>query len=56
MWNVARAMVDEKTSRAWTSPHCTFRRRALGLQRYPEHVVVGLFVNLDLRHRIRSMR
>jgi AraC-like DNA-binding protein len=47
VWNVARAMVDEKTSRAWASPHCDVRRRALGLEGYPEHVVVGLFVSLD---------
>jgi AraC-like DNA-binding protein len=46
MWNVARAMVDEKTSRAWTSPHCAVRLRALGIDSYPEHVVVGLFVNM----------
>jgi AraC-like DNA-binding protein len=47
MWEVAHAMVDQRTSRAWASPVRAPRLRAFGVERYPEQVVVGLFVDRE---------
>ncbi|HEV8244436.1 MAG TPA: AraC family transcriptional regulator, partial [Polyangiaceae bacterium] len=45
MWEAARAMLDERTSRAWATTRARARRlQALGVARFPEHVAVGLFV------------
>jgi len=45
MWTAARMMVDERSSRIWASPHRHPRRHRLGLTRFPERAVVGLFVS-----------
>ncbi|HEV8245979.1 MAG TPA: hypothetical protein VGP93_09435, partial [Polyangiaceae bacterium] len=45
MWRVAHSLVDERTSRAWASPNRRARLWQLGIKRYPEQVIVGLFVN-----------
>jgi AraC-like DNA-binding protein len=45
MWDVARAMVDERTSRSWASPLRGGRLAAVGLSRFPEQLIVGLFVD-----------
>lgn len=50
MWSAARLMVDERSSRMWTNPHRRPRRQALGISRFPEQAVVGLFVSRE-RHR-----
>jgi len=42
VWEAARAMVDERTSRVWSDPVRGPQRRGLGLTGSPEHVVVGL--------------
>jgi len=41
-FEVAAEMVDERTSRAWTSPHWIEHLRFLGAQRLPSHAIVGL--------------
>jgi AraC-like DNA-binding protein len=46
VWDAAREMVDERTGRIWTRPHRRVQRQIIGLDRCPEHVVVGLFVGL----------
>ncbi|HEV8245860.1 MAG TPA: hypothetical protein VGP93_08825, partial [Polyangiaceae bacterium] len=47
MWSAARLMVDERSSRIWTNPHRRPRRQSLGLTRFPEQAVVGLFVSRE---------
>jgi AraC-like DNA-binding protein len=47
MWGAARMMVDERSSRIWASPHRLPRRQRLGLSRFPERAVVGLFVSRE---------
>ena len=41
-FEAAAEMVDEHTSRAWTSPHWEEHLRFLGAQRLPSHAIVGL--------------
>jgi AraC-like DNA-binding protein len=45
IWEAARSMVDGRTSRAWSDPARFEGRKRVGLTRFPEHVVVGLFVS-----------
>ena len=47
MWTAARMMVDARSNRIWASPHRQPRRQRLGLSRFPEQAVVGLFVSRD---------
>jgi AraC-like DNA-binding protein len=44
-WDMARDMVDERTSRVWSRPHRRDRRQTVGLLALPDQVVVGLFVS-----------
>jgi AraC-like DNA-binding protein len=44
-WDMARDMVDERTSRVWSRPHRLDRKQSVGLLALPDHVVVGLFVS-----------
>ncbi|HEV8247874.1 MAG TPA: helix-turn-helix domain-containing protein [Polyangiaceae bacterium] len=46
-WTVAQALIDERTSRSWTSPARAVRLWDVGLKRFPEQVLVGLFVNRE---------
>jgi AraC-like DNA-binding protein len=46
-WAIARAIVDERTSRSWASPARLSRLRVIGLSRCPEHVAVGLVVSRE---------
>jgi AraC-like DNA-binding protein len=41
MWDTARELVDERTSRHWGT-HSHSKMTALGIQQIPQHVVVGL--------------
>jgi AraC-like DNA-binding protein len=41
-FETAAEMVDERTSRAWTSPHWVDHLRFLGAERLPSHAIVGL--------------
>jgi AraC-like DNA-binding protein len=45
VWGIAAEMVDERTARGWSSYYQFALRNAIGLSRFPEDVVVGLFVN-----------
>jgi AraC-like DNA-binding protein len=47
MRRAAREIVDERTGRKWASAHSASRLRDMGVQRFPEHVVVGLMVGRD---------
>jgi AraC-like DNA-binding protein len=47
MWAAARSMVDERTSRSWSSPHRASDRKHVGLEMVPDQVVVGLLVGLQ---------
>ena len=47
MWDAARVMLDERTSRVWSTPQMVDQRASLGLHGVPEHVVVGLFVTKE---------
>jgi AraC-like DNA-binding protein len=47
VWEAARVMLDERTSRVWATPQRVDQRAALGLHGVPEHVVVGLFVTKE---------
>ena len=44
-WHVAEEMVDKRTSRVWSRPYRRDRRQMVGLLRFPDHVIVGLFVS-----------
>jgi AraC-like DNA-binding protein len=46
MWSAARSIVDERTTRSWSSPHRASDRKQIGLERAPDQVVVGLLVGL----------
>src|SRR5262249_35043175 len=46
MWASARTMVDERTSRSWSSPHRASDRKLIGLLSAPDQVVAGLLVSL----------
>jgi AraC-like DNA-binding protein len=48
VWEIGRALVDDRTSRSWASPMRASRLADVGLPRFPEQVVVGLFVD---RHK-----
>lgn len=41
-FEAAAEMVDERTSRAWTSPHWVEHLQFLGAERLPSHAIVGL--------------
>src|SRR5262249_111447 len=45
MWNVARSMLDERTSRSWASPHRSAWLASLGLPRVPDQALVGLVMS-----------
>jgi AraC-like DNA-binding protein len=45
MWEAARAMVDEATSRSWAALSRDAHKKELGLTRFPEHALVGAFVS-----------
>ncbi|HEV8248104.1 MAG TPA: helix-turn-helix domain-containing protein [Polyangiaceae bacterium] len=45
VWQVATEMVDERMVRGWSSYYNFALRNALGLRRFPEDVVVGLFLS-----------
>jgi len=45
VWHVAEEMIDKRTSRVWSRPYRRDRRQMVGLLRFPDHVIVGLFVN-----------
>jgi AraC-like DNA-binding protein len=45
VWQVVREVVDERTSRVWSRPYRHDRQQRVGLLRFPDHVVVGLFVS-----------
>ena len=44
-WDSVRGMIDERTSRGWTSATRVYELRQLGLSRMPEGVLVGLAVS-----------
>jgi AraC-like DNA-binding protein len=47
MWDAARSMVDDRTSRSWSS---SYRQPwALGLTRLPDQALVGLIVSRDAK-------
>jgi AraC-like DNA-binding protein len=48
VWQVVREVVDERTNRVWSRPYRHDRQQRVGLLRFPDHLVVGLFVS---RHR-----
>jgi AraC-like DNA-binding protein len=45
VWEVAKAMVDQRTSRAWADPSRLAQWRDAGMTAFPEHAVVGLFTS-----------
>jgi AraC-like DNA-binding protein len=46
-WEIARSVVDRRTSRAWASPHRSPHLAGVGLGGFPEHVLVGLMVGTE---------
>jgi AraC-like DNA-binding protein len=49
IWRTTRAMVDERTSRTWSSPARARELAELGLARFPDRVAVGLLADRDRR-------
>jgi AraC-like DNA-binding protein len=49
IWRTTRAMVDERTSRTWSSPARARELAELGLPRFPDQVAVGLLAGRDRR-------
>jgi AraC-like DNA-binding protein len=47
MWESARSMIDERTTRVWATPIRRGPLAELGMQRPPEHAVVGLVRGLS---------
>jgi AraC-like DNA-binding protein len=47
VWEMARTLVDESTSRTWLSQHSINQMHDLGFQRTPDHVGVGLVVSRE---------
>jgi AraC-like DNA-binding protein len=47
MWEAASSMVDERTTRVWTSDARGDALKSFGLHRRPSHVVVGLLLGRD---------
>src|SRR5258708_37256348 len=47
VWEVARPLVDESTSRIWSSQHSINQLHDLGIQKSPDHVSVGLLVSRE---------
>src|SRR5450432_463685 len=47
VWEAARTMVDESTSRVWLSQHSINQLHDLGFQRSPDHASVGLIVSRE---------
>jgi AraC-like DNA-binding protein len=47
VWEVARTLLDESTSRTWLSQHSINQMHDLGFQRPPDHVGVGLLVSRE---------
>jgi AraC-like DNA-binding protein len=45
IWSAARSIVDERTSHVWASPVRAEQWGELGLTRFPDSAVVGLFVS-----------
>jgi AraC-like DNA-binding protein len=45
MWDMARSMVDERTSRSWSSPQRSDWLASMGLSRFPDQALVGLAVS-----------
>jgi AraC-like DNA-binding protein len=56
MWDAARSMVDEQTTRYWLSPHNAVELAYLGLAGLPEHALVGLSIGRsDERDPVEQM-
>jgi AraC-like DNA-binding protein len=47
MWDAARAMVDERTTRLWVASCRDGHLWHLGVRQFPKHVLVGFFTNED---------
>jgi AraC-like DNA-binding protein len=47
MWEAARAMVDERTTRLWVASCRDGHLWHLGVRQFPKHVLVGFFTNED---------
>jgi AraC-like DNA-binding protein len=47
VWEVARTLVDESTSRVWSSQHSVNQLHDLGVEKSPDHVSVGLLVSRE---------
>jgi AraC-like DNA-binding protein len=47
VWEVARTLVDESTSRIWSSQHSINQLHDLGVEKSPDHVSVGLLVSRE---------
>ncbi|HEV8247961.1 MAG TPA: hypothetical protein VGP93_19435, partial [Polyangiaceae bacterium] len=47
MWEAARSMVDERTSRSWPSPQRLDQMHGTGLEQAPDQVLVALMVNAE---------
>jgi AraC-like DNA-binding protein len=47
MWDAARAMVDERTSRTWASQNRAFQLMQLNVRGFPEQLLVGLLVSRE---------
>ncbi|HEV8245811.1 MAG TPA: AraC family transcriptional regulator [Polyangiaceae bacterium] len=47
MWEAARAMIDERTSRLWAAACRNGHLEDLGVDQFPKHALVGLYVNRE---------
>ena len=47
IWEVARTLTDESTSRIWSSQHSINQLHDLGIEKSPDHVCVGLLVSRE---------
>ena len=47
IWEVARTLTDESTSRIWSSQHSVNQLHDLGIEKSPDHVGVGLLVSRE---------
>jgi AraC-like DNA-binding protein len=47
IWEAVRTMIDERTSRVWSSPHAAEQRETYGLPRPAEAALVGLTVSTE---------
>jgi AraC-like DNA-binding protein len=48
MWEMARSMVDERTTRSWSSPYLKLGLEHVGLPRVPDQALVALAVSRKL--------